>query len=151
MVRPGELAEKAYQDALEIVKQTRFTSSQFRNLFSELREIEASLLRGATWEEALIRLDLFMARLAYGTRKEGRVPHLVYKKLAPLVRRAQASEKAFRETLMYLEAVLAFFYPLRDLKERVERESRRDQGNVSFDMEAEQLFGKHLRGGPNAS
>lgn len=71
----GSLISRAYKWAFELVDKTALTSSQFRNYFGELRIIYNDFTgRKVSWDETRLRLELLLARLAYGTRKKGLFP-----------------------------------------------------------------------------
>ncbi|MGC8877098.1 type III-A CRISPR-associated protein Csm2 [Thermus sp.] len=153
------MAKTAFEEALILVKDTSLTSSQFRNYFAELRLIQRDWEeRGKNWEDIQLALELLIARLAYGRRKSGGVPERFFQLLVPQLRKAQASRESFTEVSNFIEAILAFFYPLKELKDEIDKENREiDKENRklprdswkprrNFEKEAREKFGRWLEG-----
>jgi CRISPR-associated protein Csm2 len=150
----GSLISRAYELALELVDKTALTSSQFRNYFGELRIIYNGFTeRRVSWDETRLRLELLLARLAYGTRKKGGVPVELFEVLAEMLKDvveadAEKGPALLESAMRQVEAILALFYPLRDLKDEVESHNRKRENRHNprdFRKEAELLFGRLLK------
>ena len=138
----------------ELVDKTALTSSQFRNYFGELRIIYNGFTeRRVSWDETRLRLELLLARLAYGTRKKGGVPVELFEVLAEMLKGvveadAEKGPALLESAMRQVEAILALFYPLRDLKDEVESHNRKRENRHNprdFRKEAELLFGRLLK------
>ena len=148
----GSLISRAYRWAFELVDKTALTSSQFRNYFGELRIIYNDFTeRKVSWDETRLRLELLLARLAYGTRKKGGVPRKLFEVLAEMLKRiveadAEKGPTLLESAMWQVEAVLALFYPLRDLKDEINNHNRKNRHNPrDFRKEAELYFGRLLK------
>jgi|GEM_PF-169844 len=148
----GSLISRAYRWAFELVDKTALTSSQFRNYFGELRIIYNDFTeRKVSWDETRLRLELLLARLAYGTRKKGGVPRKLFEVLAEMLKRiveadAEKGPTLLESAMWQVEAVLALFYPLRDLKDEIDNHNRKNRHNPrDFRKEAELYFGRLLK------
>lgn len=99
-------------------------SSQFRNYFHEFRRLEEVFERykresrgdeGLAWQRFAAQIELLRAKLAYGGRSNGgplqKFP-LFRKKMDELLSDSKQSPKHFAAVMLFLEAVLAFFYGL---------------------------------------
>ncbi|WP_460331160.1 type III-A CRISPR-associated protein Csm2 [Thermus oshimai] len=148
------MSAQAYQKALELVKRTSLTSSQFRNIYSELRAIYSNFKHGlASWEETRVRLELLIARLVYGTRKKGGIPPEVLDLFTSLLRPVVQGDnlegpKALEKAVLHVESVLAFFYPLRDLRDEIDNHNRRHRDPAqkrNFEAEAEARLGRFVK------
>ncbi|MER3451978.1 MAG: type III-A CRISPR-associated protein Csm2 [Thermus sp.] len=95
-------------------------SSQFRNYFAELRALEARFQRERLQEEALAfrrlvpQLELLKAKLHYNTRPQGPLKDArnFVDFMERLIDTAKGGPKEFEAAMLYLEAVLAYFYAL---------------------------------------
>ena len=150
----GSLISRAYKLAFELVDKTALTSSQFRNYFGELRIIYNDFTeRRVSWDETRLRLELLLARLAYGTRRKGGVPRELFEVLAEMLKDVVEADAGKGPTLLegamrQVEAILALFYPLRDLKDEVENHNRKRENRHNprdFRKEAELFFGRFLK------
>ena len=150
----GSLISRAYKLAFELVDKTALTSSQFRNYFGELRIIYNNFSeRRVSWDETRLRLELLLARLAYGTRKKGGVPKELFEVLAAMLKDiveadAEKGPALLESAMRQVEAILALFYPLRDLKDEIESHNRKRENRHNprdFRKEAELLFGRFLK------
>lgn len=148
----GSLISRAYKLAFELVDKTALTSSQFRNYFGELRIIYNDFTeRKVSWDETRLRLELLLARLAYGTRKKGGVPKELFEVFAEMLKGTVEADAERGPTLLesamrQVEAILALFYPLRDLKDEIENHNRKNRHNPrDFREEAELFFGRLLK------
>ena len=148
----GSLISRAYRWAFELVDKTALTSSQFRNYFGELRIIYNDFTeRKVSWDETRLRLELLLARLAYGTRKKGGVPRELFEVLAEMLKGiveadAEKGPTLLESAMRQVEAVLALFYPLRDLKDEIDNYNRKNRHNPrDFRKEAELYFGRLLK------
>lgn len=148
----GSLISRAYKWAFELVDKTALTSSQFRNYFGELRIIYNDFTgRKVSWDETRLRLELLLARLAYGTRKKGAVPRKLFEVFAEMLKDIIESDAEKGQTLLesamrQVEAVLALFYPLRDLKDEIDNHNKKNRHNPrDFRKEAELYFGPLLK------
>jgi len=116
---PNLFSEKARGVAERIRQNRELKSSQFRNYFQELRSLEARYQadRRNNPDEAWLRLEpqlhLFKAKLAYGARKEGPlVRATVFRQFMEEVVDSIKEAKDFEAAMLYVEAVLAYFYAI---------------------------------------
>ncbi len=104
--------------------QDKLKSSQFRNYFHEFRRLEDALDRykreaggdeALAWSRLTSQIELLRAKLAYGGRSNGgplqKLP-LFRSKMDELLLEAKTSPKHFAAVMLFLEAVLAYFYGL---------------------------------------
>ena len=94
-------------------------SSQFRNYFQELRALAARYRADqqrdpeAAWLTLEPQLQLFKAKLAYGARKDGPLEKAGnFRKFLDEVVDSIREARDFEAALLYVEAVLAYFYAL---------------------------------------
>ncbi len=74
------------------------------------------------WPSVRLRLHLLKARLAYGRRKKGgKVSKEFYDLFDRLLNIAETSYQSFEEALLYIEAILAYFYPLEELFDKIKK------------------------------
>jgi CRISPR-associated protein Csm2 len=120
---PELFSEQANADAKEI-KGSGLKSNQFRNYFQELRAIEESYRRrrtstpeaarqesaDAAWQETLPRLHMLKARVAYGKRRNGSTTAEFQAFMNKVIDSGIRSERDFEAMMLYVEAVLAYFY-----------------------------------------
>jgi CRISPR-associated protein Csm2 len=102
----------------EAKKLERFTSSQFRNYFSEIRSLEGRLeaelekTKGDTalsWDRTKPFVYMLKSKLAYAQREQVQIPQAFVEFLG----RAIDATKDFQDFgafVKYVEAVLAYFY-----------------------------------------
>jgi CRISPR-associated protein Csm2 len=104
--------------------QDKLKSSQFRNYFHEFRRLEGVFERyrreagenqALAWSRLSSQIELLRAKLAYGGRANGgplqKLP--VFRgKMDELLSEAKKSPKHFAAAMLFLEAVLAYFYGL---------------------------------------
>jgi hypothetical protein len=92
-----------------------------------------------------------LARLAYGTRKKGGVPRELFEVLAEMLKGiveadAEKGPTLLESAMRQVEAVLALFYPLRDLKDEIDNHNRKNRHNPrDFRKEAELYLGRFLK------
>ncbi|WP_018466920.1 type III-A CRISPR-associated protein Csm2 [Calidithermus timidus] len=126
--RRGLFDEEAKSWAQEIRSegqgQNKLKSSQFRNYFHEFRRLEDVFERykreagsdtEQAWRRLLSQIELLRAKLAYGGRSNGGPLQsfpLFRQKMDELLSDAKKSEKHFAAVMLFLEAVLAYFYGL---------------------------------------
>ncbi len=116
---PDLLSEKARAVAEKIRQNRELKSSQFRNYFQELRALEARYRadrqkspQGA-WLRLEPQLQLFKAKLAYGARKDGPLVNATeFRSFMEEVVDSIQEAKDFEAAMLYVEAVLAYFYAL---------------------------------------
>lgn len=102
-----DLVEFAEQTAKILVKQN-LTRSQIRNIFTEVRQIEAM------WDtrkaDAIRRLNMLKPKLAYQTARSAPVKHLqeVLSEAITEVEYAADKDKAFKRFVDLFEAILAY-------------------------------------------
>mgnify|MGYP001627306118 CR=1 FL=1 len=120
--KPELLSERAFEKAVNLVL-SGLSSSQFRNYFGELRDIERQVeAKRMDWPSVRLRLHLLKARLAYGRRKNGgKVSKEFYDLFDWLLNIAETSYQSFEEALLYIEAILAYFYPLEELFDKIKK------------------------------
>jgi CRISPR-associated protein Csm2 len=126
--RRGLFDEEAKRWAQELRNegqgQDKLKSSQFRNYFHEFRRLEDTLERykreangdeALAWSRLSSQIELLRAKLAYGGRSNGgplqKLP-LFRGKMDELLSDAKRSPKHFAAVMLFLEAVLAYFYGL---------------------------------------
>lgn len=116
---PDLFSEKARGVAEKIRQNRELKSSQFRNYFQELRSLEARYQadRKNSADEAWLRLEpqlhLFKAKLAYGARKEGPLAKATeFRRFMEEVVDSIKEARDFEAAMLYVEAVLAYFYAL---------------------------------------
>ena len=111
-LHPTLFSERACQDAKKIYR-SELKSHQFRNYFQELRALEARFQRDANenaWNMLLPQLHLLKAKLAYGMRKSGNLKPEFRNFMDDLLDSGMRSPKDFEAMMLYVEAVLAYFY-----------------------------------------
>lgn len=131
-MKPELFSQEARRVAEEIRSRRELKSSQFRNYFQELRALEARYRADqqrdpeAAWLTLEPQLQLFKAKLAYGARKEGPLAKAeTFRKFLDEVVDSIREAKDFEAALLYVEAVLAYFYAL-ETEDR--NRSRRSEG-----------------------
>jgi CRISPR-associated protein Csm2 len=109
---PGgeQLVQFARETAIKLVKQN-LTRSQIRNIFTEVRKIEA--LWDAQPDSALRRLNMLKPKLAYATARNDSVRDLqdVLSRAIDAVNQADETEerkKRFQRFMDLFEAILAY-------------------------------------------
>jgi CRISPR-associated protein Csm2 len=141
--KPEMLSEEAFGEAMGLVL-SELSSSQFRNYFGELRDIERQFDAGRLdWSSVRLRLHLLKARLAYGRRKNGgRVSEKFYQLLNYLLNEAQTNNDSFKQVLLYIEAILAYFYPLEELYQSIRKDNkiREEDKNRVFMQRAQEEY-----------
>jgi len=118
-MRPELFNQEARRVAEEIRDNRELKSSQFRNYFQELRALEARYLADrqrdpeGAWRKLEPQLQFFKAKLAYGARKEGPLAKArVFRRFLDEVVDSIREARDFEAALLYVEAVLAYFYAL---------------------------------------
>lgn len=112
---PELFSEKASAEAKKI-RDSDLKSNQFRNYFQELRAMEESFRRNggakseAAWNYLLPRLHMLKARVAYGRRKNGSTTLQFQVFMNEVIDSGTRSPKDFEAMMLYVEAVLAYFY-----------------------------------------
>lgn len=120
---PELFSEQANARAKKI-RNSGLKSNQFRNYFQELRAIEESYRRkrtspqettqqqplDANWRETLPRLHMLKARVAYGQRRNGSTTAEFQAFMNEVIDSGIRSERDFEAMMLYVEAVLAYFY-----------------------------------------
>ncbi|MER3480702.1 MAG: type III-A CRISPR-associated protein Csm2 [Meiothermus sp.] len=120
-----EKAKSWAQDLREEGQGTeKLKSSQFRNYFHEFRRLEDIFERykreaggeeRLAWDRLTSQIELLRAKLAYGGRSNGgplqKLPRF-REKMDELLSDAKQSPKHFAAVMLFLEAVLAYFYGL---------------------------------------
>jgi CRISPR-associated protein Csm2 len=120
---PELFSEQASADA-KAIRDSGLKSNQFRNYFQELRAIEESYRRkrtpkqetaqqepsDANWQETLPRLHMLKARVAYGQRRNGPSTPEFQAFMNKVIESGMRSPKDFEAMMLYVEAVLAYFY-----------------------------------------
>jgi len=102
-----ELVEFAKQTAETLVRQN-LTRSQIRNIFTEVRQIEAM------WDtrkaDAIRRLNMLKPKLAYQTARSASVKHLqeVLSEAITEVENSKDKDRAFGRFMDLFEAILAY-------------------------------------------
>ncbi len=127
---PDLLSQQAREVAEKIRQNRELKSSQFRNYFQELRALEARYRaerrkdpQGA-WLRLEPQLQLFKAKLAYGARKEGPLAKATeFRRFMEEVVNSIQEGRDFEAAMLYVEAVLAYFYALES--EQQQRRNRR--------------------------
>jgi len=116
-MRPELLSEEARKKAEEIRNRKELNSSQFRNYFQELRALEARYQADrqrdpeGAWLTLEPQLQLFKAKLAYGARKDGPLMKAaVFRNFLEDVINSIKDARDFEAALLFVEAVLAYFY-----------------------------------------
>ena len=116
---PELFSQRAQQVAQAIRDHRELKSSQFRNYFQELRALEARYRADrqrnpeGAWLALEPQLQLFKAKLAYGARKEGPLAKAsVFRAFLEEVVDSIQEARDFEAALLYVEAVLAYFYAL---------------------------------------
>ncbi|MCS7069707.1 MAG: type III-A CRISPR-associated protein Csm2 [Meiothermus sp.] len=126
--RKGLFDEEAKRWAQELRSegqgQNKLKSSQFRNYFHEFRRLEdvferykreAGEDKELAWRRFSSQIELLRAKLAYGGRSNGgplqNLPTF-RARMDELLSDAKKSEKHFAAAMLFLEAVLAYFYGL---------------------------------------
>jgi|AMWB02.1.fsa_nt_gi CRISPR-associated protein Csm2 len=107
-----ELVELAQQLAQTLVR-NGLTRAQIRNIFTEVRQIEAMWQMGGEHKaDALRRLNMLRPKLAYQTARSNAVKDLQISLSAAIdeVEKAPADgkDKAFKRFMDFFEAVLAY-------------------------------------------
>lgn len=106
---------KAEAEAKKLV-QARFTSSQFRNYFSELRQLEDKLdadEHEQAFERMLPFLKMIHAKLAYKTSQgtqTNRGAAKAFQDFLGIAINAVQDREDFDPMMKYVESVLAYFY-----------------------------------------
>jgi len=126
--RKGLFDEEAKRWAQELRNEgqgpDKLKSSQFRNYFHEFRRLEDAFERykretgndeALAWSYLTSQIELLRAKLAYGGRSNGgplqKLP-LFRIRMDELLTDAKKSPKHFAGAMLFLEAVLAYFYGL---------------------------------------
>lgn len=108
-----ELVELAQQLAQTLVR-NGLTRAQIRNIFTEVRQIEAMWQMGGTHKvDALRRLNMLKPKLAYQTARSSSVKELATNLAAAIdeVEKApdeKSKDKTFERFMDFFEAVLAY-------------------------------------------
>jgi len=131
---PDLFSEKARGVAEKIRQSPNLKPSQFRNYFQELRSLEARYQadRRNNADEAWLRLQpqlhLFKAKLAYGARKEGPLAKATeFRRFMEEVINSINEARDFEAAMLYVEAVLAYFYALDNESKRKKQDRRNRQ------------------------
>lgn len=116
-IRPGLFGDEALAIARDI-RQSGLKASQFRNYFQELRGLEARFKQGEqerpqdAWLELQPQLQMFKAKLAYGSRRDGPIAQVPAFRtfMDTLINTGLESPQAFHTMMLFAEAVLAYYY-----------------------------------------
>jgi len=116
---PDLFSEKARKVAEKIRQKGNLTPSQFRNYFQELRALDTRYQSdkekgsGEAWFYLQPQLQLFKAKIAYGARKDGPLTRAIeFRQFMEEVIDSIKEAKDFEAAMLYVEAVLAYFYAL---------------------------------------
>ena len=116
--RPELFSEDAQEQARKL-RQGSINSSQFRNYFQELRSLEQQYRNNRltnpdrAWQLLEPQLHLLKAKVAYGARNNGplnRAPE--FRAFMDDVLASVTNASEFEAMMLYVEAVLAYFYSL---------------------------------------
>ncbi len=116
---PELFSKEARDVAKRIRSRGRLQSSQFRNYFQQLRALESRYLadqqesQETAWHRLQPQLHLFKAKLAYGARKEGPLAQATeFRDFMEETIDSIKDGKDFEAAMLFVEAVLAYYYAL---------------------------------------
>lgn len=114
-IRPGLFGDEALAIASDI-RRSGLKASQFRNYFQELRGLEARFSQNENQQQAWLalqpQLQMFKAKLAYGSRRDGPIAQAPAFRtfMDKLIDTGLESPQSFQTMMLFVEAVLAYYY-----------------------------------------